>query len=96
MGIFNNIGIANLDQINQTPFVIHTASYSNEQEIDSKGLENFTPAMKLGFHNDGLLSDKQIEIPHHIMVYNFFIGYRTPGNFISIFKSGGFEFRTLL
>lgn len=83
-GVFNNIAVSNIDPINQMPFVVHTASHSNEQQIDSKGLEKFTPEMKLGFHNDGLLSETKVEIPHHIMVYNFFIGYHNPGNFIWI------------
>ncbi|MBA3537564.1 MAG: hypothetical protein H0T84_13310 [Tatlockia sp.] len=84
MGIFNHIGIANLDPINQLPFMVHTASHSNERKIDSKGLQKPSPELKLGFHNDGLLSTNKIEIPECIMVYNFYISYRKPGNFMWI------------
>ncbi len=62
--------------------MVHTASHSNEQHIDSKGLDKPSPEMKLGFHNDGLLSSKSIEIPVYVMVYNFYISYRKPGNFM--------------
>ncbi|WP_019218392.1 hypothetical protein [Legionella tunisiensis] len=82
IGVFNNIGTSNLDPINQLPFMIHTASYSNEQQLEFKGLEKFTPQMKLGFHNDGLLSPDKIEIPEYIVVYNLYLSYRKPGNFM--------------
>lgn len=83
-GIFENLGQANRDLTNHLPFQLHTASHTNEQILESRGLEKFTPAMKLGYHNDGLLSDTQVEIPHHIMVYNLHISYLKPGNFMWI------------
>lgn len=91
MGIFNKIGIPNIDPINQMPFAIHTASHSNAEQLDKKNLFHYTPEVKLGFHNDGLLSKNKIEIPNHIAVYNFYISYLRPGNFMWIPTSSWVE-----
>ena len=84
MGIFNKIGIPNIDPINQMPFAIHSASHSNAEQLDAKNLFHYTPEVKLGFHNDGLLSKNTIEIPKHIAIYNLYISYMRPGNFMWI------------
>lgn len=84
MGIFSQIGTPNIDPINKLPFMMHIASHSNEQQLDLKGLEKSTPGTKLGFHNDGLLSPHQIEIPEYIVVYNCYLNYQKPGYFMWI------------
>lgn len=84
MGLFYHLGTPNIDPINQLPFMMHTASHHNEQQIDSKGLTKLSPELKLGFHNDGLISSEEIEIPEHVMVYNLYISYHKPGNFMWI------------
>lgn len=84
IGIFKNIGIPNMDPINKMPFTIHTASHENAKRLDAGGLDQYTPEVKLGFHNDGLLSNGKIEIPNHIAIYNLYISYRRPGNFMWI------------
>ncbi|MBX9703498.1 MAG: hypothetical protein K2X39_05035, partial [Silvanigrellaceae bacterium] len=63
MGIFNNIGNSVIDPIDKTPFTLYSASHSNAELLDSRGMEDFALETKLGFHNDGLLSDEKIEIP---------------------------------
>jgi hypothetical protein len=91
MGIFNKIGIPNFDSLNKMPFAVHTASHSNAVQLDSHGLDHYTPEVKLGFHNDGLLSSDKIEIPEHIVVYNFYISYKRPGNFLWVPTSAWVE-----
>jgi hypothetical protein len=84
IGLFNNFAYSNTDQINGMPFTLHTASHSNGKRLDAAGFDGYTPEVKLGFHNDGLLSSDGIEIPNHIAVYNLYISYHRPGNFIWI------------
>lgn len=81
MGIFGNIGEPNIDSANNTPFTIYSSSHENAKLLDSKGLTQYAPEVKLGFHNDGLFRDEIINIPLHIMVYNMYINYKRPGNF---------------
>ena len=84
IGIFNNIGRSNIDHINDMPFSLHKASHSNGKRLESTGLDGYTPEVKLGFHNDGLISQEKIEIPKHIALYNLYISYHKPGNFMWI------------
>jgi len=81
MGIFGNIGKPNIESLNKMPFSIYSASHENGKLLDSKGLTQYPPEVKLGFHNDGLFNNNEIQIPHHIMTYNMYINYRNPGNF---------------
>jgi hypothetical protein len=81
MGIFGNIGNPSIDFINKMPFEIFSASHENLKLLESKELIQYPPGVKLGFHNDGMFSDNEINIPLHIMVYNMYINYRRPGNF---------------
>jgi hypothetical protein len=78
LGIFNNIGSSAIDPLNLTPFTLHSASHKNAKLLSS---EEYTPDVKLGFHNDGLIKDRKIELPIYIMLYNLYLGYREPGNF---------------
>jgi hypothetical protein len=82
MGVFNNIGVPNIDPINKMPFAVHTASHENARQLEANGVEQYAPEVKLGFHNDGLVNNGKIEIPEHIVVYNLYISYRRPGNFM--------------
>ncbi len=82
IGIFNNIANSSIDPLNETPFTLHAASHSNGEKLDSLGLSVYTPKVKLGFHNDGLLSPGKVEIPKHIALYNLYISYHNPGNFM--------------
>jgi hypothetical protein len=82
VGLFNALGRANVDPVSNTPFTLHVASHSNVKKIEESGFGNYTPEVKLGFHNDGLLSKNKIEIPKHIATYNLYISYKRPGNFI--------------
>jgi hypothetical protein len=63
------------------PFSIFSASHENAKLLNSKELIQYPPEVKLGFHNDGMFRDNEINIPLHIMVYNMYINYQRPGNF---------------
>lgn len=82
IGIFNHIGNSSIDSSSNTPFTIHVASLSNSEKLESLGQEVAALEIKLGFHNDGLLTSNTIEIPKHIGLYNIYISYLNPGNFI--------------
>lgn len=82
VGLFNALDRANIDPLSDTPFTLHVASHSNVKKIDESGFGNYMPEVKLGFHNDGLLSKDKIEIPKYIATYNLYISYKKPGNFI--------------
>ncbi len=84
LGIFNNIGNSNIDRINELPFTIHKALHSNAERLESMGMSGYTLGVKLEFHNDGLLSHEKIEISKTIALYNLYIGYHNPGNFMWI------------
>jgi hypothetical protein len=81
LSLTNNIFRPSRDRINGTPYTIYVASHQNSSKLARMGLPRIAPEEKLGFHTDGLLSEHNIAMPHHIMLYNIAIEYQRPGNF---------------
>ncbi len=66
------------------PLTIYSAQLDNERALKEAGIKYYSPTEKLGHHNDGYVSGRNMIVPDYIAITNFFIGYADPGNFYYI------------
>jgi len=64
----------------KAPFSVFRASLSAGKQLKDLGVHR-RPEEHLRFHTDGLIVDGAISVPRLLVIYNAYIGYRTPGNF---------------
>ncbi len=63
------------------PFTIYNASSEGEALLKKNGIKYYSPEQNLGFHTDGIVSEKQLWSPNFASIYNVYLGYKKPGNF---------------